>query len=291
MISFDNIVKLRANSVEIEKPEGKILELISHGHFDHLPTKFSDKLFICSAITKKMLELRRNKEDIPLHKDKKIKMLDSGHTLGSKMFLINNKILFTGDFNTEGRYCGKAEPVKCSTLIIESTFAKPNYIFPKSQFVIKDFKDYLEDNENVTIDAYSFGKAQEICFILDKMKIPFDVSSTINRINNHLGLKFKYKQKNASVIITKDFISGYKRIALSGWALDSGYQYKMKLDKAFPLSDHCDYPSLIQFAIKCNPEKIYTYHGFSVELAKDLKKIGYDAVPILNGQKLLSDFI
>lgn len=290
MISFDNIFNLKANSLKIQKPEGKTIELISHGHFDHLPTKLSDKLFVCSDITKKMIELRKNKEEVPLYKDKQIKMFDSGHTLGSKMFLLNEKLLFTGDFNTEERYCGKAEPIKCSTLIMESTFGKPNYIFPKSNFVIKDFKDYLEDNENVTVNAYSFGKSQEVCTILEKMKIPFSVNSQIEKINKHLGLDFKYFEKNAGVVVTKERIPGFKRTALSGWAVDPRYQYRMKLDRAFVLSDHCDYPSLIQFVIRCNPEKIYTYHGFNVELAKDLKKIGYDAVPILNGQKLLSDF-
>ena len=174
---------------------------------------------------------------------------------------------------------------------LESTFGKPQYIFPKSQFVIRDFRDYLEDNGNVTIDAYPFGKSQEICMILEKMKIPFSVSPQIERINRHLNLKFKYLDKHTGVIITKGKIPGYKKVALSGWAVDPRYQYSMKLDRAFVLSDHCDYPSLIQFVIKCNPEKVYTYHGFNVELAKDLKSIGYDAVPILNGQKLLSDFI
>ncbi len=290
MISFDNVINTSADSLKLKAPKGKVIGLISHGHFDHLPTKFSDKLFVCSDVTKKIIELRRNKKEIPMYQDKKIKMFDSGHALGSKMFLINDKLLFTGDFNTEERYCGQAKPVKCSTLVIESTFGKPQYIFPKSKYVIKDFRDYIEDNENVTVNAYTFGKAQEICHILNKMKIPFDVSENIAKINNHIGLKFKHFEKNAPVVLTRKFIPGYKRVALSGWAIDPRYQYSMRLDRAFVFSDHCDYPSLLQFVMKCNPEKIYTYHGFNVELAKDLKKIGYDAVPILKGQKLLSDF-
>jgi len=153
MISFDNIVKLNADSLKIDSPEGKTVELITHGHFDHLPTKVSEKVFVCSDITKKMLELRRNKDNISMHSTKAIKMLDSGHTLGSKMFLVNNELLFTGDFNTEDRYCGKASPIKCSTLIIESTFAKPNYIFPKSKFVVKDFKDYLKKIRSFFYDS------------------------------------------------------------------------------------------------------------------------------------------
>jgi putative mRNA 3-end processing factor len=289
MISFDNIITTHAESLKIEKPKEKTIELISHGHFDHLPTKFSDRLFVCSEITKKMIELRKKKNNIEMHKDKKIKMFDSGHSLGSKMFMVNDT-LFTGDFNTEDRYCGKANSLKCSTLIVESTFGKPQYIFPKSKFVIKDFKDYVEDNGNVTVNAYSFGKSQEICNILEKYKMPFDVSENIKKINDHLGLKFKYYQKNAPVVLTRDRIPGYKRVALSGWAIDPRYQYTMGLDRAFVFSDHCDYPSLLQFIMKCDPEKIYTYHGFNVELANDLKKIGYDAIPILKGQKLLSDF-
>ena len=172
---------------------------------------------------------------------------------------------------------------------MESTFGKPRYIFPKVKYITKDFKDYVEDNGNVTVNAYSFGKAQEMCFMLDKLKIPFDVSEEVEKINNHLGLKFNYHQKNAPVVLTKNSIPGYKRVGVSGWAIEPGFDRMMKLDKSFVLSDHCDYPSLIQFAIKCNPEKIYTYHGFNVELANDLKKIGYDAVPLLKGQKLLSD--
>ena len=118
MLSFDNIVKLRADSLNIETPEGKVLDFVTHGHFDHLPTKFSDKLFVCSKITKKMIELRKNKDNIALHQDKKIKMFNSGHTLGSKMFLVNKDVLFTGDFNTEKRYCGSAKAVKCRMYIL-----------------------------------------------------------------------------------------------------------------------------------------------------------------------------
>jgi putative mRNA 3-end processing factor len=58
-------------------------------------------------------------------------MLDAGHTIGSRMFHFKEQnILYTGDFRTIDGYCGKAKPVKCDTLIIESTFADEKFIFP-----------------------------------------------------------------------------------------------------------------------------------------------------------------
>jgi putative mRNA 3-end processing factor len=43
------------------------------------------------------------------------------------------------------------------------------------------------------------------------------------------------------------------------------------------LSDHCDYPELIELVKKSGAQKIYTIHGFVDEFAADLVKLGYDA--------------
>jgi putative mRNA 3-end processing factor len=289
MISFDGIFSLKSEDLGLHKPS-EHMTLVSHGHSDHLPGRYVNNSIVCSDITKKMIELRKNKNNLDIHNDKKIELLNSGHTLGSNMFLINKETLYTGDFNTEPRYCGSAVPKKCKTLLIETTYGKPKYIFPKTKHVLDEFRDYLKENEMTTIKAYSFGKAQEICHVLDKWKIPFAVNYKIEKINEHLGLKFKYFDRTAPVILTDEHHPGYKRIALSGWAFEHYFERMMKLDKSFLLSDHCDYPSLVEFVKKCNPEKIYTYHGFNVEFALDLRKAGFDAQPILKGQKLLTDF-
>jgi putative mRNA 3-end processing factor len=48
------------------------------------------------------------------------------------------------------------------------------------------------------------------------------------------------------------------------------------------MSDHCDYGELIQVVRVCNPNKIYTFHGFSFDFAASLRKMGFDAEPIAN---------
>jgi putative mRNA 3-end processing factor len=51
----------------------------------------------------------------------------------------------------------------------------------------------------------------------------------------------------------------------------------MNLDYAIPFSDHCDHSELLEVVKKCNPSKIYTFHGFDKEFANNLVNMGYDA--------------
>jgi putative mRNA 3-end processing factor len=73
---------------------------------------------------------------------------------------------------------------------------------------------------------------------------------------------------------------GAVTIGFSGWALDSNYRYRMGLDYAFPMSDHCDYSELVEAVRACAPDKVYTFHGFAEEFAQSLKKMGFDAEPV-----------
>ena len=182
MIKFDNLITLSKSDFNINH-EGE-LGLISHAHTDHLPSSFKNKNFICSDITKKVTEYRK-KTDIQLAKNKEIKMLDAGHVLGSKMFLLNKELLYTGDFNPKGDFAGKARPVKCKTLIIESTFARPRFVFPDKKEIENKLADYIKENNAVllmTSDS-GFGKPQEICNILNKKKF-------LRKLNKNAVLSF-----------------------------------------------------------------------------------------------------
>ncbi|HEX7208304.1 MAG TPA: MBL fold metallo-hydrolase RNA specificity domain-containing protein, partial [Nitrososphaeraceae archaeon] len=62
----------------------------------------------------------------------------------------------------------------------------------------------------------------------------------------------------------------------------TNYKFMMGLDYALPMSDHCDYRDLVQVVKKCTPKKIYTFHGFAIDFAKTLRKLGFDAEPLLD---------
>lgn len=288
MFLFDNMVRYADGKVCLGK--GGQLNLVSHAHFDHLPSSFKNDV-ICSEITRKMIEIRAQKVIGPVeHED--VLQLDSGHTLGSRMFFLQKDgLLYTGDFNTIPKPFGCAKPRKCSTLVVECTYGCEKYIFPPYDEVVRDFVDYLKDNGKAAIKVYSFGKAQEICSILDKHKVPFCVRDpSIRNINEGLGLSFGYEDDKADVVLSSEVPKHHKKVVLSGWAIESSFQYWNRADAAFVLSDHADYPSLVHFVTACKPDRIYTYHGFAVEFAESLRKAGFDAKPLLKNQKRLDEY-
>ncbi len=74
---------------------------------------------------------------------------------------------------------------------------------------------------------------------------------------------------------------GALSIGFSGWSVKPYYKFAMGLDHCLPMSDHCDYNDLIAVVKKCNPEKVYTFHGFADGFARDLRMIGFDADPLV----------
>jgi putative mRNA 3-end processing factor len=82
-----------------------------------------------------------------------------------------------------------------------------------------------------------------------------------------------------------------KRLAVSGWAIDSGYKMKMGVDEAFPFSDHADFNDLIAFVKACEPEMVITHHGFADSIAHEVKaRLGIETRPLVRGQRSLLEF-
>jgi putative mRNA 3-end processing factor len=55
----------------------------------------------------------------------------------------------------------------------------------------------------------------------------------------------------------------------------------MGLDYAIPISDHCDFNELLDIVRYCNPDKVYTIHGFADYFAMTLRSMGYEAKALL----------
>ncbi len=85
--------------------------------------------------------------------------------------------------------------------------------------------------------------------------------------------------------------NGMRTAAVSGWALDHGYKYQMRVDEAFPFSDHADFEELLAFTKACEPSLVLTHHGFDIDLAREIKsRLGIEARPLIKGQKSLAEF-
>ena len=65
--------------------------------------------------------------------------------------------------------------------------------------------------------------------------------------------------------------------AASGWMLIRGIRRRRRVDEAFVLSDHADWPGLLRAIEATGCETATLTHGFAAPLASHLRSIGLEA--------------
>jgi len=284
---------------------------VSHAHIDHLHTPEDGERILTSPETSKLASARGY--DIENYNEslEGFELIDSGHILGSKGLLIDDKIFYTGDVSVRDRAFLKGAKVpRCEILILESTYGKPEFKFPNVKEVAdnanKIISNLYSKGVPVILMGYPLGKAQVLTSMFKHWE-PVYLHDSVYRMNKvysdlgiHLGDAISYSQaeqnnllgKRPWIMVAPKMSSGSKfvmdmkdrynavTIGFSGWALASWYKYSSGLDYTLPLSDHCDFGELISIVKECNPSKVYTFHGYSAELAMQLNRLGYDSEPL-----------
>jgi putative mRNA 3-end processing factor len=292
---------------------------VSHAHTDHLYKKCgkSNSLkskTLASRETSMIAEARGYRLSDSREEHDGYRLIDTGHILGSKGLLVNHdEIYYTGDISIKERaFMRPALVPQAETLIIESTFGRPEYVFPDLQEIIhnanKIISEMYDKGIPVILMGYPLGKAQLLTEIFghwDPLYV-HDSVYNMNSIYSKLGIPLKHTVKHSAAesqnLLSKNkpwimisplfhrrngFVKRMKEshgaitIGFSGWAVNTSYKFMMGLDYCLPMSDHCDYLDLVHVVKKCSPKKIYTFHGFSTDFAKTLRKLGFDAEPLL----------
>ncbi|MDW8044808.1 MAG: exonuclease [Nitrososphaerota archaeon] len=305
----------------IRAPSNRII-FISHAHVDHIPNSANNGCIITSNETAFLARVR----GIDLGNTKEgldgLELIDSGHILGARGLLIGGDVFYTGDIAGRARgFLPKGKGVKCKVLIIESTYGKEGFIFPPLVKILDEVNRLIADlfskGVPVVLMGYPLGKAQILSYLFSNWD-PIYVHGSIERMNRayiDLGVKLPDKFRSYSEAMEKGWLSrkpwvliaplysgrsnfirrlkkdfGAVTIAFTGWSIIPQYRYAMMVDHAYPLSDHCDLEELIGIVKECDPEKVYTTHGFSSELATYLRRLGFDAEPLLNFQRSITDY-
>jgi Cft2 family RNA processing exonuclease len=230
-------------------------------------------------------------------------LLPAGHVLGSAMTLVETdagSLLHTGDFKLRPALsCEPCQPVHADILVMETTFGRPGFAFPPTQEVIADLirfcRETLDQQQVPILLGYSLGKAQEILASLRHAQLPILVTEPIARLNRiyaELGQtlpahdKCQPESPRGHVVIAPP--SGNMdalrlqfapcRVAvITGWAIQSGFRFRYRADAAFPISDHADFPDLMELVRRVRPRRVYTIHGYASDFAASLRKQGIEA--------------
>jgi Cft2 family RNA processing exonuclease len=293
---------------------------VSHAHSDHIARH---REVIMTEATARFLRHRigpRRVEHVlglgetfqSPKEDWELTLLPAGHTLGSAMALIRagaESVLYTGDFKLQKGFT--AEP--CTThhadvLIMETTFGRPEYVFPPAPDVLRDLVNFcretLDGGGTPVLFCYSLGKSQEVLAGLAGTDLPIQLHSEpakLTTIYEKLECKFPAWERfdgataRGKVLIGPPHLDRQKlqrdlgRIrtaVVTGWALDPRTKYRCRVDAAFPLSDHADFPDLIEFVKRVAPKQVFTMHGFAADFARTLRGLGFDARALSQDEQL-----
>ncbi len=298
--------------INLDPKKARGISFISHAHTDHCPRGAVSGQVILTKETKRLMRNCRVTDCYSTGREIELdnlvfRICESGHILGSGQLYIENdfKFVYTGDLNVRGgATTGRAEILKCDILIIETTFGSPFYSFPERKEVIKDIKDWIDGchkkDKTPVLLGYSLGKAQELTKELSS-DFSISVHETIYEMNrryeelgvelgdySHLDDDTNSRGRDAVLIVPphlkKTLPDNCCTAFASGWAVKEGMNW-CNAETSFPLSDHSDFTSLIEYVEKASPQMVYTIHGFAEEFSEELRVRGFYSEPLLKGQR------
>ncbi len=294
--------------------------VVSHAHADHIAPHAT---IIASPETHVFLKKRLHadfesiapayREPVKLGEDLTVTLYPSGHIVGSSMVLVESKskkLLYTGDFKLVSTYLARpCEPVHADVLIMETTFGRPEYVFPSPADVMEEIAEFcnasLDEGDVPVLFAYSLGKSQKLTFELGRRGFPIMLHPSVALMSDAFASlagypPIQYKplspgkvhghvlifppSANQSAMLRK--IPNHRSAMISGWGIGPNASYRYQTDTVFPLSDHADYNELKEFVKIVNPSQIFTLHGYAKEFAEDLRRDGRDAWAITSDNQL-----
>jgi len=306
-------LKKDKRAVYLDPSSGRPDGAVTHAHSDHLRPRTH-----MTIPTADVMKVRTGSKKATLHdynekfkiNDFELEFISAGHVIGSAMIECED-VLYTGDYNPYGTVtAGIAEPRDCGTLIIESTYGKPDQTLPDRNEVLEDLQAWIKvtsSNGGGIIGAYSLGKAQEVIATANKADVIPAVSEIVGSVSDVYrkhGVKMDYvrynelnedEKKKPGLLVTSTTATsgrrpdetvqnlrrnGAKVARVSGWCAFSNWALR-GVDAGFPISDHSDFGGTMKFIEECGPKQVYTVHGSTKELAKQVeKKLGINARPL-----------
>jgi Cft2 family RNA processing exonuclease len=318
-VIYDRGIYLPDLDLWLDPPIRKATAFVSHAHSDHIGNH-QEVLLTNSTAQFMAMRLRgkRIEHAIPFRvpfefRGATLTLLPAGHIFGSAQLHVrlgSDSLLYTGDFKLrKGLSAEPTEWLQADTLIMETTFGVPKYVFPPTEQVVRQLVKFciesLEDGNTPVLLGYSLGKAQEILESLRDSGLRtllhpavFEMTSLYQKLNGSVKRFSLYNEADlpGSVVIcppnTSSFIQQIRnrRTAMfTGWAHDPSAVYRYQCDAVFPLSDHADYPDLIRYVELVQPLQILSIHGFAHEFAADLRRRGYNAWSLVENNQLELD--
>lgn len=286
--------------------------IITHGHADHARRGHTSALTSASGApivrerigTKTILQTLPFGEELQIG-DARISLHPAGHLLGSAQVRIEVKgkvAVVTGDYKRGADpTCEPFESVPCHLLVTETTFGLPIYRWPDPKDIATDIHRWWADNQadgiNSVLLGYSLGKAQRLLAMLNPEQgpiyvhgaiVPFlsfyrNAGITLPYTHTFKPEPFRAEAGKAMLVVSPAAFRGPFRQKLgairvgfaSGWTLLPKRRRNQSHDAGFAVSDHVDWPELLQTVNDTGCEEIWAMHGYTAEVSRYFAEKGY----------------
>ncbi len=234
----------------------------------------------------------------------RVSLHPAGHVLGSSQIRIESAgeiWVISGDYKRQADpTCRAFEPVRCHTLITECTFGLPIFRWIDSSVVAADINAWWAGNQAVgrtsILLAYSLGKAQRVLAGLDANLGPILLHGAVHAITEAYrgsGIELppagyasvenaKLHRGKAMVIAPPSAMNStwarkfapFSSGVASGWMQVRGFRRRRGADRGFVLSDHVDFPALLETIEQTEADHIIATHGYTDALVKLMRERG-----------------
>ena len=234
----------------------------------------------------------------------------AGHVLGSSQVRLeptgpeapDGVWVVSGDYKRqEDPTCTAFEPVRCDTFVTESTFALPIYRWDPVRIVVADIWDWWQANaaegRTSVLFCYVLGKAQrilaELTRVTDRHVFVHGMMLPMTEAYRDAGIRMLPVRPATAQPRGTSFagelvlaplpargtpwmrrLGAHSDAFASGLMRVRGVRRQRAFDRGFVLSDHADWPSVLQTVAETGAGRVLATHGHADALARYLAETG-----------------
>ncbi len=287
--------------------------LITHAHADHARTGHAR--YLAAAAGERVLRARLGAISLQsLAYGQRLRIGDvevsfhpAGHVLGSAQIRIEHRgevWVVSGDYKLEhDGVCDGFEPVRCDTFVTESTFGLPVYRWQPQARVFDEIDRWWRDNASAgrasVLYCYAFGKAQRILSGIEPSIGPVICHGAVEALNaahRESGVRLPPTRPvgeiadrdglRRALVLAPPSAAGstwlrrfgdFSDAFASGWMALRGARRRRGVDRGFVMSDHADWPGLIEAVRASGAPRVFVTHGQVPAMVRWLREQGLDA--------------
>ena len=241
--------------------------------------------------------------------DAAVSLHPAGHIRGSAQVRVEVDgvtWVVSGDYKREDDpTCTPFEVVPCDVFVTEATFALPIYRWPSTAQVVEEIWSWWQENAAAgkcsMLFCYALGKAQRVLAGLrahtDRPVFVHGAVSPLTEAYRDEGIQMlptelvgKDRRSFAGELVVappsasrSTWMRRFGAVQTgfaSGWMRVRGRRRGRGWDRGFVLSDHADWPGIVETVAATGARRVLAYHGRADLLVAYLRDRGVDAAPL-----------